>query len=39
MKLNSKSAIFFNDNRGIGLNTAKALIVDGAKVVIFGRSQ
>lgn len=39
MKLNNKVAVITGGNSGIGLATAQALIQEGAKVVIFGRSE
>ncbi len=38
-KLNGKVAVVTGGNSGIGLATARAFINEGAKVVIFGRSQ
>ena len=39
MKMRDKVAVITGGNSGIGLATAKALISEGAKVVIFGRNQ
>jgi NAD(P)-dependent dehydrogenase (short-subunit alcohol dehydrogenase family) len=39
MKLQNKVAVITGGNSGIGLATAQTLIKEGAKVVIFGRSE